>query len=195
MIKKWARKGSRLIYDNQWIRVIEYDVVRPDNTKGIYAVIETKAQAVTIVAIAEDKRVCLINEYRFPLNRTLWRLPMGGAGQDHRGSLESAQAELLEETGLIAAVWKMAGQTVTMSGLSPEVAHIYIATELSPLSAGTNDYDIQDVRFFSIDDLSNMIRGAQLIDGQSLSALTISFASLGFGFPGSPRENRPSNER
>lgn len=178
----WTRKGSQQVYENQWIRVVEHKVSRPDGAEGIYAVVETKAQAVTIVAIDENKRICLINEYRFPVDRRLWRLPTGGAGHEDNPSIDSAKAELLEEAGLTAERWALAGETVTMSGLSQEVSHVYVATEISGSPHECNDPDVSEVAFFTVPELIQMIRDGTLIDGQSLSALVIALTSQDLAF-------------
>ncbi|HSU73817.1 MAG TPA: NUDIX hydrolase, partial [Terrabacter sp.] len=50
----WPTAGSRLVYENPWIRVQEDTVTRPDGTDGIYGVVEVRRPAVFVVAVTDD---------------------------------------------------------------------------------------------------------------------------------------------
>ena len=49
----WRVLGSRVAYENPWIRVREDRVLRPDGSPGIYGVVEMTA-AVGVVALTAD---------------------------------------------------------------------------------------------------------------------------------------------
>jgi len=35
-LNPWVKKDSRVVYDNPWINLTEYDVITPAGTEGIY---------------------------------------------------------------------------------------------------------------------------------------------------------------
>ena len=41
----WTTLGSRLVYENPWIKVREDQVLRPDGLPGIYGVVHYKNRA------------------------------------------------------------------------------------------------------------------------------------------------------
>ncbi len=60
-MRTWhGEHGTRTAYENQWIRVREDQVVRPDGTDGLYGVVEVRQPAVFVVALTEADEVVLI---------------------------------------------------------------------------------------------------------------------------------------
>ena len=47
----WNVTGSREVYANPWIRVVEDRVERPDGSPGIYGVVEMRRPSVFVVAL------------------------------------------------------------------------------------------------------------------------------------------------
>ena len=87
--------------------------------------------ASAIVAIDEEERVLLIQQYRHPIRTREWEIPAGlndVAGEDH---LTGAQRELAEEADLIAADWESLGTFALSPGSSAELIEIFLATGLS----------------------------------------------------------------
>ncbi|KDA07114.1 ADP-ribose pyrophosphatase [Microbacterium sp. CH12i] len=87
--------------------------------------------AVAIVAIDENDRVLLIQQYRHPIRSRDWELPAGLLDIEGEEPLLAAQRELAEETDLIAADWKPLLSTFTTPGGSNEIVHFFLATGLS----------------------------------------------------------------
>jgi ADP-ribose pyrophosphatase len=61
--------------------------------------------AVAVLAIDEDERVLLINQYRHPVRSRLWEIPAGLLDVEGEDPLTAAKRELAEETDLIADDW------------------------------------------------------------------------------------------
>src|SRR5580698_11653427 len=100
----WQILASKLVYDNSWISVTEFDVINPGGGRGIYGQIHFKKIAVGVLPMDADLNVFLVGQYRFPLKAYSWEIPEGG-GEFGEDPVESAKRELLEETGLIAGKW------------------------------------------------------------------------------------------
>jgi 8-oxo-dGTP pyrophosphatase MutT (NUDIX family) len=100
--------GTRLVYENRWMRVREDMVVRRDGSQGIYGVVE-KPDFVTIAAL-DGGRVHLVQQYRYPVQDRYWELPQGSWEQAPGSDpLQVARAELREETGIEATEMVYAG--------------------------------------------------------------------------------------
>jgi ADP-ribose pyrophosphatase len=94
----------------------------------------TRTAAVGIVAIRDDDRVVLVEQFRPPVGRRVIELPAGLSG-DLPGAkdeplLEAAQRELLEETGYTAQRWTELGCGYTSPGLTDESIVLYLAEGL-----------------------------------------------------------------
>ncbi|MCC5830472.1 MAG: NUDIX hydrolase [Phycisphaeraceae bacterium] len=96
--------------------------------------------AVAIVAITDDRRLVLVEQFRPPVGATALELPAGLVGDDpgHAGEAElvAAQRELLEETGYEAAHWRRMLEVVSSAGLSDERVAIYKAWKLKRSNLG-----------------------------------------------------------
>ena len=104
----------------------------------------TKARGgVVIVAVTDDRKLLLVEQYRVPMGQTVIELPAGLAG-DMEGSeteelREAAKRELFEETGYEAGelVFLMAGPS--SPGLTNEVNTMFRAVGLRCVACGGGD--------------------------------------------------------
>lgn len=126
----WIVKGVTRAFENDWFRIDEHDVIRPDGAKGYYGVIRVRRLAVGVLPIDAEGSVHLVGQWRFPLGRYSWEMPEGGAepGEDSRGC---AERELAEETGLRAQSWMKVLEMDLSNSLTDEQAVIFVATDLS----------------------------------------------------------------
>jgi 8-oxo-dGTP pyrophosphatase MutT (NUDIX family) len=100
----WTVLSRRVAYDNNWIQVIEHDVLNPAGNPGLYGVVHVKSLAVGVLPIDADGATYLVGQYRFPGGYFSWELPEGGGVMDMPAEISGAR-ELREETGLTAACW------------------------------------------------------------------------------------------
>ena len=56
----WTIVAERIIYDNKWIGVTEYDVINPSGGKGIYGKVRFKNIAIGALPIDEDGYTWLV---------------------------------------------------------------------------------------------------------------------------------------
>ncbi len=67
--------GTRMVYENRWMRVREDAIRRRDGSAGIYGVVE-KPDFVVVVPMAEGV-IHLVQQYRYPVQGRWWELPQG----------------------------------------------------------------------------------------------------------------------
>jgi 8-oxo-dGTP pyrophosphatase MutT (NUDIX family) len=125
----WRQLSSRIAYENPWIRIREDQVIRPDGKQGIYGVIEIRP-SVGVVAIDEQDCIVLAGQWRYTVNRWSWEVPRGGSAAGETDMLAVAQRELREETGLEAAAWQLLAAVDLNNGVTTDVEHLFLATDL-----------------------------------------------------------------
>lgn len=89
--------------------------------------------AVGVVAVDDDGRVLLINQYRHPVKQRLDELPAGLLDVEAEPALVAAQRELAEEGGVVAEQWQVLVDLHTSPGFSTEAIRIYLARGLRPV--------------------------------------------------------------
>lgn len=88
--------------------------------------------AVAVLAIDDQDRVLLINQYRHPIGLKDWELPAGLLDVEGEPPLDTARRELAEETDLSAERWSELLTFHTSPGGSNETLHIFEARGLLP---------------------------------------------------------------
>lgn len=163
----WQTLESRHIYENPWISVREDKVIQPDGAPGIYGVVHMKNKAIGVVPIDADDHIYLVGQYRYTLNCYSWEIPEGG-GPENEDALTSAQRELLEETGLVAAGWQQLGIAHLSNSVTDEEATYFLATDLTQHEAqpeGTEDLQIKRVPF---SEALQMVANGEITDSLSI---------------------------
>lgn len=87
--------------------------------------------AVAVLAVDDDGRVLLINQYRHPIRSRDWELPAGLLDIPGEDPLVAAQRELAEEADLVAARWRELITFASSPGGSDETIVVYEAHGLS----------------------------------------------------------------
>lgn len=163
--------GTRIVYENRWMRVREDAIVRRDGSPGIYGVVEKTDFA--IIAPVENGVIHLVEQYRYPVRRRYWELPQG-SWEDAPGTdpLELARAELAEETGLTAQAMLHVGHLFECYGHSNQGFHIYLAQGLRPGEARRERTE-QDMvsRAFPLDEVLAMIADGTIKDSATVATL------------------------
>lgn len=124
----WRTMDAREVYRNQWLRLTEYAVRRPDGANGIYGVVDPGDNA-TILALDDDENLYLVGEFRYTIQRYNWKLPSGRVDEGEE-PLTAAQRELREEAGIVADSWQSLGHYYLSDGVSTQACFVYLARAL-----------------------------------------------------------------
>jgi ADP-ribose pyrophosphatase len=118
-----------------------------------YATRNTNKPAVGIVAITDDCRVVLVEQFRPPVGRMVIELPAGLAGDvtgaEQESLIDAAQRELIEETGYRAARWTELTHGYSSPGLTDESIVLFLAEGLTKVGAGGGD-DSEDIALHEV---------------------------------------------
>jgi hypothetical protein len=66
--------GTRIVYENRWMRLREDTIRRRDGSSGIYSVVE-KPDFVVVVPVEADGRLHLVEQFRYPVQGRYWESP------------------------------------------------------------------------------------------------------------------------
>src|SRR5262245_2571565 len=87
--------------------------------------------AVVILPVLDRDHICLLRNFRFVVNQTLWEVPAGTL-EVGEPVPKAAERELLEETGYTAARWRSLGYFYPSPGVMDERMHLLVAEGLTP---------------------------------------------------------------
>jgi ADP-ribose pyrophosphatase len=129
------------LYESKWLGLYRrghWDYARRPNADA----------CVGILAITDDREILLVEQFRIPVGGKVLEVPAGLVGDEpeFRGEslAQSAARELLEETGYRAGKIELLLSSPTSSGMTPEITHLFHATELKQENpgGGTDSEDI-----------------------------------------------------
>lgn len=166
----WITRSICPVYDNPWIEVTHRDVINPSGGDGIYGVVHFKHIAIGIIPLDEAGFTWLVGQFRYPLGRYSWEIPEGGGPLD-LPVLESAQRELLEETGIRAREWTLLLEMHLSNSVTDECAVAYLARDLEFGQAQPEETEQLLIRRLSFAEAVNMALDGQITDALSVVAL------------------------
>jgi 8-oxo-dGTP pyrophosphatase MutT (NUDIX family) len=166
----WKTLSIKEVYDNPWINVTHREVITPNGTEGIYGLVHFKNIAIAIVPIDEEGYTWLVGQYRYTINRYSWEVPEGGGHQDI-SPLESAQRELLEETGITAALWMEAGEVHLSNSVTDERGLIFVAKDLSFGEAKPEDTEQLEIKRVHFNEALDMALSGEITDAFAVVAI------------------------
>ncbi len=139
--ESWPVHESEDLFRDEWVMALRRDVVsRPghDEERFPRLVLEHPG-AVLVLAVDEDERALVLEQYRHPARRRFLELPAGLLDTRGEEPLTTAQRELREEAELEASTWEHLLSSHPSPGISSERLEVYVARGLSP--AGRGDFE------------------------------------------------------
>lgn len=175
----WERRGSRYLFESPWFNVRQDQVVLPDGREIPYTSVEHPGYAMA-VPVLDDGRIVMVRVYRHTLGRSLLECPAGGL--DGESARTAAGRELEEETGYRAGALEPLGTFFGSSGISDEVAHLFLATRLEHAGATAHEVTEQiEVELHPLRSLAERALRGEIEDAPSALAILLAQARLGTG--------------
>jgi 8-oxo-dGTP pyrophosphatase MutT (NUDIX family) len=132
-------------FSGRVICVTTDEVVLPNGHRALLEVVHHPGGAAA-VALDDERRVCLLRQYRYVADGWLWELPAGKL-EPGEPPLATAQRELTEEAGVSARHWRSLGTCLSSPGVFSERLHLFLATGIEPASAAHEHAEVIEVHW------------------------------------------------
>jgi 8-oxo-dGTP pyrophosphatase MutT (NUDIX family) len=136
--------------------------------------------AVAVVALLDD-RVVFVRQYRAPIDAEILEIPAGIRDDEDETTIETAQRELIEETGYRAGRIEPLTRFNNSAGFSDEEIEIFLATDLTEVGTSLQGVEEQHmtVELVSLDDALSLIEKGDLRDAKSMVGVLLTLRRLG----------------
>lgn len=125
----WKIISSSKKYFNNWMKVREDEVIRPDGSKGIFGVVEL-LPGVSVLPIDERGVAYLTKEFRYAIKDYSIEAASGGKDEDE-SFLEAAKRELEEELGIVGTQWDELSMVNPLTSILYAPQHLFLVRNLS----------------------------------------------------------------
>lgn len=126
----WPVARTSAIHDSAYLSVRSDTIVDADGGEHPRIVV-TPHGAVAVVALDDEGRVLLVEQYRHPVGRRLLELPAGTLDVEGEEPLAAAGRELAEEADVVASTWAPLLTLSMTPGYSTEQIEVFVASGLS----------------------------------------------------------------
>ena len=162
-------KGRGTIFQGKVVDVGVERVRLPNGREVDLEVIRHPGGAAA-VAVDDRQRVCLLRQYRHVAGGWLWELPAGKLDPGERPAA-TAERELAEEAGVLAASWDSLGRMLSSPGVFTEIIYLYLARGLSEVDLGHEADEVIEVHWLPLVDALAWCADGTITDAKTLIGL------------------------
>jgi ADP-ribose pyrophosphatase len=169
---KPERLSRTTVYESPWVNLY-LDKVKFPNGLVIeqYHLLDFPRAAVAMILENELENIMFARICRYTTGLTEWELPAGGVELGET-EIEAARREVLEETGYTTDDLQLIYSYYPMNGSANKLFHVIHCKAVERIQ----DFDINEVsetRWFTKDEIKQMIKDKIITDGFSLTALLL----------------------
>ncbi|MFD0770802.1 NUDIX hydrolase [Bacillus sp. CGMCC 1.60114] len=159
------------IFDGRIIKVRVDEVVLPNGETSKREIVKHPG-AVAIIAITDDEKIVLVEQYRKAMEKALVEIP---AGKLEPGEKPEATAirELEEETGYICDNMELITSFYTSPGFADEIVYVYAATGLKKKEdkADLDEDEFVELMEVSLEEALQLIKEQRIHDAKTMFAI------------------------
>ncbi|PJZ69264.1 ADP-ribose pyrophosphatase [Leptospira perolatii] len=170
----WKQSNPRILNETPIFKLVANHTESPDGAVSKDFFHLQSKDWVNVIALTPENEIILIDQYRHGLHRYSLEIPGGIA--DKSGILESAQAELKEETGFVSDDWEFLGKVSGNPAVFNNWCHTFIAKNVR--STGIRELDdSEQIRVFTypLEKVPSLIEKQLLHHGMMVAALGMYF--------------------
>lgn len=172
---QWRVLKRSTAFSCPWYQIAREEIRLPtDRVIDYYYV--TIPPSVMVVPVTADGRIVLLRQYRYPTRSWSYELP--GGNTRGKSPLATGKQELSEETGYRARRWTRLGCFHPYSGMSDEVCHVYLATDLTPGRQRLEEREFIRVITMPIREVFRRAKRNRIQDGMTLASLLLAGSCL-----------------
>jgi ADP-ribose pyrophosphatase len=161
-----TRVSGEAVYDGVLLHVRRDTVRLPDGRPAVREYIEHPG-AVTILPILDSGELLMERQYRYPVGRELYELPAGKIDPGE-ATLDTAQRELLEETGYVAREWRRLADFHPVVGYSTEHIEIWLARGLEHRGRVLDEGEFLDTFPVALETALEWVRTGRITDAKTI---------------------------
>ena len=156
-LERWRVITSETLVDRPpWMRLMAQRVQLPNGIIIDDYLVSIERDYSMIVAVTDDDRVLVVQQYKHGLGSLLREFPAGYTDEGE-SPLDAAARELLEETGYESNRWTALGSFCVSPNRGPASAHFFLARDVTRAGAphldATEDLTFELVRRHEVDRL------------------------------------------
>ena len=157
------------VYEGSFIRVHKDQVRMPDGQIHVREYI-VHPGAVAVLALLDNGKLLMERQFRYPPRREFIELPAGKIDSGE-AILLTAQRELLEETGYVAAEWTHLGTSWPCIGYADERLEYFLARGLVHEGSQLDDGEFLEVFELSVAEAIDWVRQGRINDSKTIVGL------------------------
>jgi len=169
MDQKEKTINSKEVFNGKIINIRVDQVRVPNGNKAEREIVEHPG-GVCIIAVADNNKILLVEQFRKPIEGNLLELPAGKLEIDE-DPLECAKRELIEETGYRAGKIKYLFTFYTSPGYSDESIHLYGASNLEEVGVNPDEDEIIINHMIEKNEIIKMINTERIKDSKTIVGL------------------------
>jgi len=171
----WPVSASSREFSNNYLTVDIDTIVDPEDGEHPRVVVQPHG-AVGILAVDDQDRVLLVEQYRHPVRHRMLEIPAGTLDVEGEESLDAAVRELAEEADLEADHWDEELRLFSTPGYSSEAWTVFKASGLRPVphedrtDRVAEEADMQQW-WLPFDDAVDAVLDGRIGDGMTVAAV------------------------
>lgn len=165
MIKTLA---SKTIFTGSVLTLVQDRVQLPSGQKTTREVIKHPG-AVVILALTDENKLLLVDQYRYPMQKNLLEFPAGTLEADEQ-PLACAKREIIEETGFAAASMEYFGELYPTPGFCDEIQQLFIARGLTKAEQNLDEDEIIEVKMLSVQEFEQAVASGEILDAKTIAS-------------------------
>lgn len=154
------------IYSGKIIDLYVEEVELPNKKTGKREIVKHPG-AVAVLAVTNEGKILMVEQFRKPLEKTIIEIP---AGKLEKGEdpLACAKRELMEETGYSCESMESIGSFYTSPGFADELIHLYYTDTLVKQGEQmTDDDEFLNVLEVSVREAKEMMKDERIHDAKT----------------------------
>lgn len=163
--------STKEIFKGKVIEVRVEDVELPNGEKSTREIVKHPG-AVAIIALTEDNKIVMVEQFRKPLERVIMEIPAGKL-EENEDPLDSAKRELEEETGYLAEGIEYITSFYVSPGFADELVHIYFTNKLKKSKHGTSmdEDEFLNIHEVTLEEANDLMEQKMIYDAKTVFAV------------------------
>ena len=167
-------KARKQIMDSHYFSVDRVTFESSDNQTFDRSIVSEKhGDTIAVLAITDDGRIPLVEQYRLPTHRWTLELPAGHPLNDKEAPIDVATRRLREEAGYKATSFNQFARFINTPSFSTQHTTLFYAEGLTPVQPASlaPETPHQNVRLFTVDEAYDMVIAGTILDAKTTIAI------------------------